>query len=159
MLTGWTLGGIAEAVLATAVPRPGTSSHRSTSAGSVDPKPQNDDLSASIGTHPMSANASRGLAILRPLATKASAEWFVHEMQSRELTGERTWRALWEFYLWLCEEEELIPLNETMQARFAHELNKLCQRGQVRVREGGKLKRLTTYTIPEFEAVNLPVAA
>jgi len=107
----------------------------------------------------MQTTACRGQEIRRPLSTKAAAKWFVEEMQSRELTGERTWRAVWNFYLWLCVEEELVPLPETMQARFAHELNKLCPRGQVRVHEGGRLKRLTTYTIPDAEVVTVQVAA
>jgi hypothetical protein len=107
----------------------------------------------------MSTTASRGLAIRRSLPTQAAAEWFVDQMQSYELTGERTWRALWDFYLWICGEEGLIPLPETMQARFAHELRKLCRRGQVRIREGGKLRRLTTYTIPDLKPVYLRTAA
>ena len=80
-------------------------------------------------------------------------------MQSRELTGERTWRALWDCYIWFCEEEELVPLPETMKARFAHELSKLCQRGQVRIREGGKLRRLTTYAVSDVEPAYLRTAA
>jgi len=80
-------------------------------------------------------------------------------MQALDLTGERTWRAIWDFYRWLCDEEGLVPLPETMQARFAHELSKLCRRGQVRIREDGKLRRLTTYTIPDLEPVYLGAAA
>jgi hypothetical protein len=79
-------------------------------------------------------------------------------MQSRELTGERTWRAIWEFYQWLCEEEDLVPLPEGMKARFAQELAKLCQRGQVRLREGGRLRRLTTYVLPDVEPAYLRAA-
>ena len=151
-LSSWNLNGIGKSL-------PRIAKHRNASADSARQDASKEAALFPTKTDAMSATASRGLAIRRPLATKASAEWFVHEMQSRELTGERTWRALWEFYLWLCEEEELIPLPETMQARFAQELNKLCQRGQVRVREGEKLRRLTTYAIPDLKPAYLRTAA
>ena len=159
ILPAWNFTGIARALLTTAAPLPRTAEHRSTLAGSMHLEPRKRATSNSIGTDPMSTTASRGLAIRRSLPTQAAAKWFVDQMQSYELTGERTWRALWDFYLWLCEEEELVPLPETMQARFAHELAKLCRRGQVRIREDGKLRRLTTYTIPDLEPVYLRTAA
>ena len=159
MLAGWNFTGIAKALLTTAAPQPGTAEHRSTPAGVMHPGPLKRAVSKSIGTDPMSTTASRGLAIRRSLPTHAAAELFVHQMQSYELTGERTWRALWDFYLWLCEEEALVPLPETMQARFAHELGKLCRRGQVRIREGGRLRRLTTYVVPDAEPAYLRTAA
>ena len=158
MLAGFNFTGIAKALLAAAAP-PRFAEHGSTLASSVHLEPGKQAIPKSIATDPMSVTASRGLAIRRSLPTQAAAEWFVHQMQSYELTGERTWRALWDFYLWLCEEEELIPLPETMQARFAHELSKLCRRGQVRIREGGKLRRLTTYTIPDLKPAYLRTAA
>ncbi|MES0385358.1 MAG: hypothetical protein ABUJ98_12315 [Hyphomicrobium sp.] len=151
--------GTAKAVLAGALPLPGTAAHRGTLAGSVQRAPQNPAIRALIDTHPVSTAASRGQEIPRPLPAKEAARWFVSEMQSRELTGERTWRALWDCYIWFCEEEELVPLPETMKARFAHELSKLCQRGQVRIREGGKLRRLTTYAVSDVEPAYLRTAA
>lgn len=151
--------GLAKAVFAGALPLPGTAAHRGTLAGSVQRAPQNAAIPASVETHPMSATATRGLAIRRALPTREAAKRFVHEMQSRELTGERTWRAIWEFYQWLCEEEDLVPLPEGMKARFAQELAKLCQRGQVRLREGGKLRRLRTYAVPDVAPVCLKTAA
>ncbi len=150
--------GLAKAVFAGALPLPGTATHRGTLAGSVQRAPQNAAIPASVETHPMSATATRGLAIRRALPTREAAKRFVHEMQSRELTGERTWRAIWEFYQWLCEEKDLVPLPEGMKARFAQELAKLCQRGQVRLREGGKLRRLTTYVLPDVEPAYLRAA-
>ncbi len=151
--------GTAKAVLAGALPLPGSAAHRGTLAGSVQRAPQNPAIRALIDTHPVSTAASRGQEIPRPLPAKEAARWFVSEMQSRDLTGERTWRALWDCYIWFCEEAELVPLPETMKARFAHELSKLCQRGQVRIREGGKLRRLTTYAVSDVEPAYLRTAA
>ncbi len=159
ILGGRILGGIAKALLTTAAPPTRTAGHRSTVAGSVHLEPRTQPIPNSIATDPMSTSAIRGLAIRRSLSPQAAAKCFVDQMQSYELTGERTWHALWEFYLWLCEEEQLIPLPENMQARFAHELGKLCRRGQVRIREGGKLRRLTTYTIPDLKPACLRTAA
>jgi hypothetical protein len=151
--------GLAKAVLAGALPLPGTATHRGTLAGSMQRAPQNPAIRAVIDTHPVSTAVSRGQQISRPLPAKEAARWFVSEMQSRELTGERTWRALWDCYIWFCEEEELVPLPETMKARFAHELSKFCQRGQVRIREGGKLRRLTTYAVSDVEPAYLMAVA
>ena len=159
MLNTQRFTGLAKAVLAGALPLPGTAAHRGTLAGSVQRVPQNPAIPALIDTHAVSTAARRGQEIPRPLPAKEAARWFVFEMQQRELTGERTWRALWDCYLWFCDEEELVPLPKTMQARFAHELSKLCQRGQVRIREGGKLRRLTTYTVPDAESLQLRTAA
>jgi hypothetical protein len=158
MLASWNLGSIGKALLPTALPLIGTVGHQGAPAGTVQRAPKNPEIPALIETHPMSATATRGLAIRRALPTREAAMRFVHEMQSRELTGERTWRAIWEFYQWLCEEEDLVPLPEGMKARFAQELAKLCQRGQVRLREGGKLRRLTTYVLPDVEPAYLRAA-
>ena len=159
MLASWNLSEIGKALFPAVMSLPGTAEHRCASAGSTHPERQNGGLSPSIRIHPMSATASRGLAIRRALPTKEAAQWFIQELQSRELTGERTWRALWDCYIWFCDEEELVPLPEGMQARFAHELSKLCRRGQVRIREDGKLRRLTTYAVPDVEAAHLRAAA
>lgn len=159
MLAALNLTGIAKALLAAVVPLPRSAEHRSTLVGSMHAEPWKRATSNSIGPDLMSTVASRGLAIHRSLSAQAAAEWFVHQMQSYELKGERTWGALWDFYLWLCEEEQLVPLPETMKARFAHELSKLCRRGQVRIREGGKLRRLTTYDVPDAEPAYLRAAA
>jgi len=150
---------IAKALFATAATLSRTDEHRRAVAVTIPLDCPIREASKAIGIDPVSANAKRGLAIPRSLPTQAAAEWFVHQMQSFDLTGERTWRALWDFYLWLCEEENLIPLPETMQAQFAHELSKLCRRGQIRLRDGGQLRRLTTYTVPKLEAVCLRAAA
>ena len=158
MLGARSLIGTAKAVLAGAMPLPGTAWHRSTSADSMALEAKNLRLSNSVAAHPMQSTASRGLEIRRALPTAEAVEWFIDQMQSHELTGERTWQALWDCYLWLCEEAELVPLAETMKARFAHELSKLCRRGQVRIREGGKLRRLTTYAVPDVEPAYLRAA-
>ena len=159
MLSTQRFTGLAKAVFAGALLGSGSAAHRGTLAGSVQRAPQNPAIPAIIDTHPVSTAARRGQEIPRPLPAKEAARWFVSEMQSRELTGERTWRALWDCYIWFCEEEELVPLPETMKARFAHELSKLCQRGQVRIREGGKLRRLTTYAVSDVEPAYLRTAA
>ena len=150
--------GLARAMFAGANTWQSTGEHRGTLAGRVQRPPPNPAIRALIATDPVSIAVSRGQGIPRPLPAKEAARWFVSEMQSRELTGERTWRALWDCYIWFCEEEELVPLPETMKARFAHELSKLCQRGQVRIREGGKLRRLTTYAVSDVEPAYLRAA-
>ncbi len=151
--------GLARAMFAGALPGIGTVTHRCTLAGSVQRPPKNPAIPAFIDTHPVSIAVSRGQDIPRPLPAKEAARWFVSEMLSRELTGERTWRALWDCYHWFCDEEDHVPLPEGMKARFAQELAKLCERGQVRIREGGKLRRLTTYVVPDVEPAYLRTAA
>ena len=159
MLGNGSFIGAAKAMLIGALPLPGTTGHRGTPAGSVQPAPPNAAIPASVETHPTSATACRGQEIRRSLPTKDAAEWFVQEMLLRELTGERTWRALWDCYIWFCDEEKVVPLPDGMQARFAHELSKLCRRGQVRIKEGGRLCRLTTYVVPDAEPAYLRAAA
>ena len=149
MVPSWNLSNIGKALFPTGMPMPGTAQHRHASEDSVNSEPQNRAQTATIDTHSMSATASRGQEIRRPLPTKEAARWFVEELQSRELVGERTWRALWDCYVWFCEEAEIVSLPESMKARFAHELSKLCRRGQVRIREGGRLRRLTTYVVAD----------
>jgi hypothetical protein len=159
MLASWNLSEIGKALFPAVMSLPGTAEHRCASAGSTHPEPQNVGLSASIVAQPMQTAACRGQEICRSLSTKDAAKWFLEEMQSRELTGERTWRAIWQFYLWLCEEEEMIPLPDGMKARFAHELGLLCQRRHVRIREDRKVRRLTTYQIPHAAPAYLRAAA
>ncbi len=159
MLGTHRFNGLAKAMFTGALPSTGGAPHRGAPAGSERPVPQNPANSALIDAHPMSATAKRGQRIRRPMPPKDSAKWLVQELQLRELTGERTWRALWECYGWFCDEAELVPLQESMKARFAQELAKLCQRGQVRLREGGKLRRLTTYAVPDVEPAYLRTAA
>ena len=84
-------------------------------------------------------------------------------MQEMGFEGEWAWCDVWGFYSeWFYADEKLAPLPDAMKAMFANELGKLCQKGQVRVRENGRVRRLTTYTIPNVgatEAVRLRRAA
>lgn len=159
MLASQRFAGLAKAVLDGVLPLPGTTWHKGAAVDSDQQLSQNSVISPSIDTHPMSATASRGQEIRRPMQVKDAARWFVEELQSREIVGERTWRALWDCYTWFCDEAELVPLPVGMKSRFAKELAELCQRGQVRVHEGGKLRRLTTYDVPDAQPKYLRAAA
>jgi hypothetical protein len=159
MLASQRFTGLAKAMLGGVFPLPGSARHQGAAVGSDRRVPQNPVISAPIDDHPMLASVRRGQEIRRPMPPKDSAKWLVQELQLRELTGERTWRALWDCYLWFCEEAGLVPLPESMKARFAQELANLCQRGQVRIREGGKLRRLTTYAVSDADPVYLRTAA
>lgn len=158
-LASWDLNGIGKAllpVLMSSLQR--IAERRHASADTPQLESRTESALCRIEMDAMSATASRGLEIRRALPTAEAVEWFIDQMQSHELTGERTWQALWDCYLWLCEEADFVPLPETMKARFAHELSKFCRRGQVRIREGGKLRRLTTYAVPDVEPAYLRAA-
>jgi hypothetical protein len=96
----------------------------------------------------------RGLPIPRPVPACAVAPRFVAWMVEQDLVGEFLWRDLWAFYVeWFCPENTLDPLPNGMRAKFAEELAGYCARGQVRMVEGGRRRRLTTYTIQAPERV------
>ncbi len=93
--------------------------------------------------------AKRGLAIERPLPPEEAARRFVSWMRDQDFGGERAWSRLLEFYAWHCQEEGLVPLGPgLLRSQFAIALANLCPRRQIRIREEGRLVRLTTYTIP-----------
>jgi len=159
MLASQRFAGLARAMLGGVLPLPGTTWQTGAGVGTDQQGPQNSVIRAPIDMHPMSATASCGQEIRRPLQVKDAARWFVQELQSREIVGERTWRALWDCYVWFCDEAEIVPLPVGMKSRFAQELANLCQRGQVRISEGGKLRRLTTYDVPDAQPAYLRAAA
>lgn len=102
----------------------------------------------------------RGLPIARPVPPSAVAPRFVAWMVEQDLVGEFLWRDLWAFYLeWFCPEQTLAPLPNSMRAKFAEELAGYCARGQVRMVEGGRRRRLTTYTIQAPERLRLAAGA
>ena len=102
----------------------------------------------------------RGLPIAKPVPPSAVAPRFVAWMVEQDLIGEFLWRDLWAFYLeWFCPENTLDPLPKGMRAKFAEELAGCCARGQVRMLEGGRQRRLTTYTIQAPERVRLATGA
>lgn len=80
-----------------------------------------------------------------------AAKWLVSDLQTRGTVGEFLWRDLVELYDVLAEEEGMPPLSPLMRSLFAQQLARLCQRGQVRVTENGRRRRLTTYTVPPAE--------
>lgn len=88
-----------------------------------------------------------GQPIARPLPPGAAAMRFVAWMRSQNFCGEYLWRDLLEYFDWFAVEEHLVPLPEQQRAMFAHELGKLCRRGQVRLTENGRRRRLTTYIV------------
>lgn len=151
--------GTAKAVLTTVLPWQGINGQRSAAADSTLANTQVEEFARSIAAHQTQITACRGQEIRRSRSTKEEARWFVQELQSREIVGERTWRALWDCYTWFCDEAELVPLPGGMKSRFAQELAEICQRGQVRIREGGKLRRLTTYDVPDAQPACLRAAA
>lgn len=89
-----------------------------------------------------------GQPIARPLSPSDAAVRFVTWMRSQNFCGEYLWRDLLEYFAWFVTEERLVPLPEQHRAMFAHELAKLCPRGQVRMTENGRRRRLTTYFVP-----------
>ncbi len=78
------------------------------------------------------------------LAVFEFALWLSRE----QLTGEREWRRLWALYRdRYCVENDVVPVPDRMKAYFAEALSTRAQRGQVRMFENGKMRRITTYTI------------
>lgn len=86
-----------------------------------------------------------GLPIARPLSPSAAASRFLEWMRSQGFCGEYLWRDLLEYFAWFVAEEHLVPFPDQQRALFAHELGKHCSRGQVRITENGRRRRLTTY--------------
>ena len=121
------------------------------------------DAKTSLATPPRARNGQargRGLPIAKPVPPSAVAPRFVAWMVEQDLIGEFLWRDLWAFYLeWFCPENTLDPLPKGMRAKFAEELAGYCARGQVRMVEGGRLRRLTTYTIQAPERIRLAAGA
>ena len=97
----------------------------------------------------------RGQPIARPLPPTAAASRFVSWMSDMGFVGEYAWRDLLDFYAWHCAEEKLLPIPVNHLASLAHELGELCAKGQIRVMEEGRRRRLTTYTILPPELVQL----
>lgn len=97
-----------------------------------------------------------GLPIARPLSPSAAASRFLEWMRSQGFCGEYLWRDLLEYFAWFVTEEHLVPFPEQQRALFAHELSKRCMRGQVRITENGRRRRLTTYFL---EATSVEFAA
>ena len=102
----------------------------------------------------------------RPLSPDAAAALFVHWCQETGLTGERLWRDLWQLYVeWHCHEQGIVSLPDRMSAQFAQALSRHCRKGQIRLYENGRLRRLTTYEVDDNlserlgEPITLPRAA
>ena len=86
----------------------------------------------------------------RPLSPDAAAALFVHWCQETGLTGERLWRDLWRLYAeWHCHDQGIAPLPDRMSAQFAQALSQHCRKGQLRLYENGRLRRLTTYEVED----------
>lgn len=79
--------------------------------------------------------------IVRPLHPVTAAKRFVR-------VGEFLWRDLVELYDVHAEDEGIAPLSPLMRSLFAQQLAQLCRRGQVRMTENGRRRRLTTYLVP-----------
>jgi len=89
-----------------------------------------------------------GQPIARSLPLNAAVAGFVRWMCEMGFVGEYAWSDIWEYYSrWHCADEKLVPVPVNRKAYFAQELAKLCERGQVRVLQEGRVRRLTTYTI------------
>jgi hypothetical protein len=97
-----------------------------------------------------------GQPIARSLPLNAAVAGFVRWMCEMGFIGEYAWFDIWEYYsLWYSAEEKLVPVPVNRKAYFAQELAKLCERGQVRVLQEGRVRRLTTYTILAAEPIRL----
>lgn len=105
----------------------------------------------STGTTPTFPKKLTLVPIVREPPIAIAAKWFVSDLQTRGTVGEFLWRDLVELYDVHAEEEGLPPLSPLMRSLFAQQLALLCQRGQVRVTENGRRRRLTTYTVPPAE--------
>jgi hypothetical protein len=101
-----------------------------------------------------------GQPIVRSLPLDAAAAGFVRWMCEFGFVGEYTWSDIWDFYSgWHCADEKLVPVPPNRKAYFAQELAKLCERGQVRVLQQGRVRRLRTYKIVATDQVRIVRAA
>lgn len=95
---------------------------------------------------------SGNLALVKPVARALppaiDASRFFNWLPSNGYVGEFLWRDLLALYEIYAAAEGLTPMSPLMRSMFAQQLGKLCRRGQVRVFENGRRRRLTTYTIP-----------
>lgn len=88
--------------------------------------------------------------ILRPTPPADVVPLFVDWCQQHGFHGEWLWSDLWSLYEeYICSENEILPLPNTMRPQFAHHLSLYCRRFQVSVYEKGRRRRLTAYLIPE----------
>lgn len=97
---------------------------------------------------PFSGNLALVTPVARPLPPAIDANRFFQWLPSNGYVGEFLWRDLLVLYDTYVEAEGLVPMSPLMRSMFAQQLGKLCRRGQVRVFENGRRRRLTTYTIP-----------
>jgi hypothetical protein len=95
-----------------------------------------------------SGNLALVKPIARPLAPAIDASRFFNWLRSNGYIGEFLWRDLLVLYDIYAEDERLVPMSPLMRSMFAQQLGKLCRRGQVRVTENDRRRRLTTYTVP-----------
>jgi hypothetical protein len=109
-------------------------------------------LQSAAGQNRCQFGYQAGLPIARPLSPSAAVPGFLDWMRSQGFCGEYLWRDLLEYFAWFVTEERLVPFPEQQRAMFAHELSKHCKRGQVRLTENGRRRRLTTYFLEPASA-------
>ncbi len=96
----------------------------------------------------LSENRALVKPIARSLPPAIDASRFCAWLPLNGYAGEFLWRDLLSVYEAYVEIEGLTPMSPLMRSMFAQHLGKLCRRGQVRITENGRRRRLTTYTIP-----------
>jgi hypothetical protein len=86
--------------------------------------------------------------IVRPQTESAAVGQFLLWLNREGISGEHEWRNLWALYQnHYCIECEVKPVPESKKAYFAQALAQRARRGQVRIIENGRMRRITTYTI------------
>ena len=66
------------------------------------------------------------------------------------MSGEHEWRDLWLLYKNnFCPAVGVEAISDRKRAYFAEALSKRARRGQIRVYEDGRKRRITTYLIPD----------
>ena len=88
--------------------------------------------------------------IARPTAAEDAVADFLEWLGEQGVGGEHEWRNLWPLYRNnFCVEVGAEPVSERKRAYFAEALSKRARRGQIRIFENGRKRRITTYLIAD----------
>ena len=91
--------------------------------------------------------------ISRPAPIDWEVSQFLVWLKDEGITGEHLWRDLWLLYQnKFAVENDIEPVPTRKKAYFAQALAAKAKRSQLRILEDGRLRRLTTYTLPELSA-------
>jgi hypothetical protein len=88
--------------------------------------------------------------IARPAPADDAVADFLEWLGEQGVSGEHEWRNLWPLYRNnFCVEVGAEPVSERKRAYFAEALSKRARRGQIRIFENGRMRRITTYLIAD----------